>query len=512
MTLPINNRIAIYVRVSSEEQVNGFSIDAQLEALRAYAHENGLSIYREYVDAGFSGKSIDGREAMKQLLEDAKRGRFQYVASWKLNRMGRNMIDILSIMELFKQHQIKYVSLTEQFHSDTTHGNLTLQMLGAIAQLEREQIAQNVRLGMKERHKHGKWNSGNNVLGYSWIQGTTCNDSYVKVLPEEAELVRSIFEQYKSGAGLKAITNRLNAAGYRTKLNKPFGISSVRGILTNVNYIGQIRYTDKDERGKPVSHVVDGDHEAIIDKSLWDDVQLILERRTSIPKNNVQRTYLLSGLLKCPMCGSSMVPSHVTAHRKNGSSKTNFYYVCGNWNNKGSSVCKTNAIPAPGIEEHVLSKLEALLSQRDMLTKIISRIRLRQAEAYAPGRQKLAETTARIKETETQIQRCFEMFEDGLLKPEEIAAKITPLHQAHHDLLAEKQAIESDMLDNQAKAISASQVSRALSRLFRSLQKEKPHQRNTLLRGFIHSIHIPPNRNPAEAIIIGTEAIQKITL
>jgi site-specific DNA recombinase len=146
------------------------------------------------VDAGLSGKSIEGRPAMLELLEDAKQGRFQCVVSWKLNRIARNLSNLLFILDLFTKHNINYVSITEQFESSTPLGNFVLQMMGATAQLEREQISQNTRIGMQERSKQGKWNSGNNVLGYEWVKSNENSEPIVRIIPEEAVRVRNIFE------------------------------------------------------------------------------------------------------------------------------------------------------------------------------------------------------------------------------------------------------------------------------------------------------------------------------
>lgn len=227
------NLIALYVRVSSEEQVKGYSIDGQLEELRSYAAEHNLSIYRECVDDGYSGKSIDGRPAMLELLEDAKQGHFHTVITWKLNRLSRNLADQLKILEIFNQHNIGYMSLTEPLETNSAQGYFTAQMLGAIAQMEREQIAQNTRLGMQKRSAAGNWNSGNNVLGYEWVTEGDA-EPHVRIVPHEANLVQMIYEQYKSGSGFKAITHHLNSAGYTTKRNKSFSTTTVRSILTNV--------------------------------------------------------------------------------------------------------------------------------------------------------------------------------------------------------------------------------------------------------------------------------------
>ncbi len=108
------------------------------------------------------------------------------------------------MLELFKQHNIGYMSLTEQFDSSTAQGAFTLQMLGAIAQMEREQIAQNTRLGMQKRSEKGVWNSGNNVIGYEWVTGVDV-EPHLKIVPHEARLVQRFSNIIGAGKGLKPL-------------------------------------------------------------------------------------------------------------------------------------------------------------------------------------------------------------------------------------------------------------------------------------------------------------------
>lgn len=158
--------VALYIRVSTEEQVQGFSLEAQKSALYDYCRERQLDIYKLYIDAGRSGKSISGRPSLNDLLEDARTEHFQQVLCLRLSRLTRSLKDLLSITELFDKHGITLHSLTENLQTDTPMGKFALQMLGSIAEHERSQITQNVRLGMNRRNKLGKWNSGNLVLGY----------------------------------------------------------------------------------------------------------------------------------------------------------------------------------------------------------------------------------------------------------------------------------------------------------------------------------------------------------
>lgn len=511
----INNSIAIYVRVSSEDQLTGYSIPGQLEELRAYAAEHNLSIYREYVDDGYSGKSIDGRPAMLELLADAKQGRFQTVITWKLNRLARNLADQLKMLEIFKQHNIGYTSLTEQFDSSSPQGNFALQMLGAIAQMEREQIAQNTRLGMQKRSAGGNWNSGNIVLGYEWITGVD-TEPHVRIVPHEARLVQSIFEQYLSGRGFKAITNQLNGAGYMTKKKKPFSITTIRSILTNVNYIGLIRYTAHEKftgaSSDRTSQVAQGTHEPIISMGLWNEVQELLNSRSRSPIKQINRHYPLTGLLKCPMCGSSMVPSHSKAIRKNGNIKMNHYYICGNYTNIGPTACKANAIPASPVENETLSRFEHMLTNKRLLNEIVTRINRRSREAETPLQEQLAQTAMNLKQLEKNQRRCYELFEGEHIGHVELVEKLESLKQATVTLNENKHQLELKLAELDNSTVSLKEVRRALKSLFKSFHTIEAGKRNALLRGFIQSVHVPPNRAVTDMNIQGTAALNHLTI
>lgn len=359
-----NSRAALYVRVSLDEQAkHGYSIEGQINALRSYCEMHHLDIYDIYIDAGASGKAITGRPELKRMLEDGKLQRYDLVVIWRISRLSRNLVDLLKIVDLFKEMDIRLHSFMERFDTETIHGNFVLQIMGAAAQLERDYISDNVRLASIERSRQGKWNCGNNVLGYRWIQGNDSQPGRVEIVAEEAKLVHRIFELYASGRfGLKAITNRMNKEAHRTKNDKPFSILSIRGILLNCNYIGLVRLNVSEHRrskGSIPIELANGEHEPIIAKDLWEQVQSVYAQRSIKPKRVIQRKFPLTGLLRCPQCGKGMVAGHTRHIRKNGSKRINYYYVCGSFNSKGSSACKANGLNADRIEQWFYKSLNA---------------------------------------------------------------------------------------------------------------------------------------------------------
>lgn len=382
-------KAALYARVSTDEQAKfGLSIDAQLEALRDYCSTHHLSIHKIYVDAGVSGKSIHGRVHLKMMLEDARLGNFQNVVIWKLSRLSRSLPDLLDIVEQLNAHNIALISLTEQFETQSPLGRFTIQMMGATAQLEREQISENVSLTAVQRAKQGKWNCGNNVLGYRWIRDPETRDGCVEIVPEEADLVRRVFELYATGDyGYKAITNLLNREGHRTKKGGLFHLNAIRNILLNRNYIGYIRYNVKESLKMngtvPVSWVK-GLHPSIVSIDLWNRVQDIQKQRSRPARKLVKRNYPLTGLLKCPQCGQGMIAKHTKAKRKNGSVKLNHYYVCGSYLSKGIAACRPNSVRADDIEKWFFGHLQALVSTPQITKRISASIQAKQAATSKP--------------------------------------------------------------------------------------------------------------------------------
>lgn len=229
-------RVAIYCRVSTEEQATeGYSISAQLQTLRQYSQLYGWEIAEEYVDEGISGKNIKGRPAMTRLVADVEKEKFQAVLVWKISRLSRNMLDTLTLLDKFEDYGVKFISYSENFDTGSPIGRLVVQLMASIAEMERNTLSENVKLGMTQRAREGSWNGGV-VFGYDSV------NKELVVNEDEAEVVRQIFEMYASGKGLKAIANHLNKAGFHTKHNRHFSINGIATILDNHVYIGKIRW------------------------------------------------------------------------------------------------------------------------------------------------------------------------------------------------------------------------------------------------------------------------------
>lgn len=289
-------KAALYIRVSTEEQaLGGQSAAAQAEVLKQYCAAYNIELYQVYEDLGFSGKSFRDRPGLSKLIEDSRSRRFDIVLVWKISRLSRSLKDLLLIIDILERNGISFSSYTERFDTSTPVGRMTLQLLGSIAEFERNTIIENVKLGLKEFGRKG--GKASSVLGYDNM------DKKLVVNKQEAAAVRTIYDLYiNAGMSFSSIARQLNKLGYRTKRNCIFRGSGISEIISNPVYIGINRHNV----GKDNEYNVQGSHEPIISLEIWNEAQNLRSKRKKVGNISSTGTALLSGLVICKSCGSPM--------------------------------------------------------------------------------------------------------------------------------------------------------------------------------------------------------------
>lgn len=457
--------IAIYCRVSTEEQSeNGYSIDEQERLLEEWCKKMGYVIYKCYSDRGISGKNIKDRPALKELLSDAKAGKFDMVISWKINRLSRKLEDVLKIVNLLEKNNITFKSYSEPFETDTPAGRMQFQMMALIGEFERGTIAQNVKMGMIAKAKSGNW-CGGRVLGYDLVPNNSPEEekkgkNKLEINEKEAEIVRFIFNEYSKGKGYKAITNKMNKLGYKTKKGNNFSVGSIRDILTNPVYIGEIRYnvrqnwSEKRRRNiNPNPIRVKGKHEAIIDRELWDKVQLILESKKGKPSRIYDGEYPLTGILRCPKCGAGMVISRTTNTLADGTKKRIAYYCCGNWKNKGTGVCNSNTIRVDKANEYVFKRIEELVSNEAMIKAVVKNINKERKDKVKPAKRLLGDIDKELEKLDKRKRKIFEAYEDDILTKDEFQTRKNELNEKIRILEEEKKPLLNTISEDVSEEI-----------------------------------------------------------
>jgi site-specific DNA recombinase len=261
-------RAAIYTRVSTEDQAKeGFSLDAQLEKLRAYCTARGWDIAGEYVDEGFSGRKIR-RPAYIRMMEDIEK--WDALLVIKMDRIHRNSKNFMVMMEDLGKKGKEFVSMMESLDTSTAMGRFVMDIIQRIAQLESEQIGERVYIGMEQKAKQ---NGG--MLGFNIPYGYTYEHGKLKVHNGEADVVKKIFSWYLDGRSMGTIVKMLNITNIRSKKGGVWSKKCISGILTNPVYCGYLRW--EQYRNKST-------HEPIMSSQEFNTVQDILKKRHGSPE------------------------------------------------------------------------------------------------------------------------------------------------------------------------------------------------------------------------------------
>jgi site-specific DNA recombinase len=337
--------IAIYCRVSTDEQaLKGVSLEEQQTKLNAYCIAMG---WEEdvvlFIDDGYSAKNLD-RPQLKRLLMAVRDNEISKVMVTKLDRISRKLLDLLNLIEHFQDHNVSFISVSESFDTTSAPGRLTLQMLGAVAEFERERIRERVVDNMLHLAKKGKWLT-QHPYGYR------IEDKSLAIYEPEAAYVRKIYDWYvNEGLGFYAIAKQLNQLHVKSRFNKDWSLQAVKTLLFNPVYKGTVRWNRRDSSKKnrkirPAKDwvVIENAVPEIVSEELWERAQL-KHSKTKIPSRAQTSPHLLGGLLKCGNCGASLSISWA-GYKEN----RHRVYRCSDNKNKGT--CTSQTYNANELEE-----------------------------------------------------------------------------------------------------------------------------------------------------------------
>ena len=337
-------KVYTYTRVSTAMQIDGYSLDAQKARMKAFAEYNDYEIAGEYEDAGKSGKSIEGRAEFARMMEDIKSGKdgVSFVLVFKLSRFGRNAADVLSTLQTMQDYGVNLICVEDGIDSSKDAGKLMISVLSAVAEIERENIRVQTMEGRIQKAREGKWNGGFAPYGYQLTDGK------LQINEEEAEAIRVIYEQYTAtDMGANGIAKYLENHGIhkiqrQNGKNPLFDAHLIRLILKNPVYCGKIAYgRRKTEKVHGTRNeyrlveqdnyiLVDGLHEPIVSEKVWQAAQVKLiaqaKKYEHVNRGRDERTHLLSGIVKCPVCGAGMYGNKSIKRKKDGTKYKDFYY------------------------------------------------------------------------------------------------------------------------------------------------------------------------------------------
>lgn len=352
-------RCAVYTRKSTEEglELEFNSLDAQFEACSAYIKSqvsNGWRLIdKRYDDGGYSGGNTN-RPGLRDLQHDIEAGKIDIVVVYKIDRLSRSLCDFTDLSKLFEQHDVSFVSVTQQIDTSNAAGRMMLNILMSFAQFEREMTADRIRDKIFATRKKGLWTGGVTPFGYKVV------DKQLAVDPETADAVRLMFKRYAATASSRLVARELNAA----KVVRPNGgiwlPRHVTTLLRNCVYIGKLPI-------KRTGDLFDGIHEAIIDEATWNAVQRILDENRPMDSKLPRRETLalLKGLLKCGTCGSAMAP--VFSNYKGKKNRHYIYYRCVKDAKRIDHTCPIRNVSAEVVDRLVYKRLADVLRRPDVI-------------------------------------------------------------------------------------------------------------------------------------------------
>lgn len=362
-------RCAIYTRKSTEEglEQNYNSLDAQRDACAAYIAsqktEGWIALPELFDDGGFSGGTLN-RPGVQRLLTDIRDGLIDVIVVYKIDRLSRSLADFAKLVEVFDAHKVTFVAVTQSFNTTTSMGRLTLNILLSFAQFERELGGERVRDKIASSRARGIWMGGMPPLGYD------VKDRKLVANPDEVKLVRRIFERFVALGSVTVLSNELRTEGITTKSWTTLKDKTRPGKLIDKGYlyklfknpvvVGIAAYKGKHFQGE---------HEAIIDRDLWDQAQHLLGRndpdKRAKQSRSSQATALLKGLVFADD-GWAMTPG---ATKK--ANKYYRYYINTASIKIGKDACALARVPAGDIEAAVISQVRKVLQAPEVIAQTI---------------------------------------------------------------------------------------------------------------------------------------------
>ena len=408
-------KVALYIRVSTQEQAQeGYSIGEQKERLIAYCKAHDWVVVDIYVDGGYSGANLN-RPGMQSLISDIKA--FDIVLVYKLDRLSRSQRDTLYLIEeIFLPNRVDFVSMMESFDTASPLGKAMVGLLAVFAQLEREQIKERTTMGRLARAKSGLYHgAGHNPIGYNYQNGKLIVNAY------EAEQVKKIFKMYLDGFSYNAIANIMAESGYYTRYSAYSSWTTVRRILSNPIYTGQLHYGGV---------IVENAHEALISKEQFKEVQSLMKQKTEIyGKNSFQSKYLLSGLIFCGNCGARYGYNPSVTKAKN---KSYFYMYCECYSRSKhiksmikDPDCKNKHWRAAELESIIKSRVKELLQSPELAFEISKQNHKKPTEVKNDNNLLIER---RIKEIDRQINKFMELYKVDGIPPEILGDSINKLY------------------------------------------------------------------------------------
>ena len=446
-------RVALYVRVSSQEQADeGYSIAEQTDRLKKYADAMGWEIYKIYVDPGYSGGNMD-RPGLNAMINDVESGEIDTVVVYKLDRLSRSQFDTLYLIEkVFLENNTDFVSMTENFNTNSPLGRAMIGFLAVFAQLEKDKINERTIMGKEARAKEGKWGGGSSEpIGYDYDPTT----ELLHVNDYEKMQVLEAVDLFLKGTPLRTICTTFSNKGYkyrgRSKKLQEWDSKRLKYVFSSKVYLGYIKYGGEWFKG---------DHEPIYDVATYERLQKLLEQRKEDYAKHTKRcsehTSYLGGMLYCKNCGAKFTKQ---AGRKRKDGTAPLYYSCHSRIKKVMKMvkdpnCKNKNWKMGELDDIIFGEIKKLALDPNYIHEIRAD-KLTQTDNF----EKIEILRTEIKNIDDQISRFMDLYGIGKFTIDQVSAKVDPLNDQKKLLEKELESLtatDGDMSEEEVVEIVTS--------------------------------------------------------
>ena len=425
-------RAAIYVRVSTQQQAEKYSLDAQKRILSDYCDHNGYE-YEIYEDAGISGETIEDRPAIKKMLADIPEGSYDIVLVIELERLSRSeeLLDWLVIKKILRDNGVKLATANQMFDLADDEDDFLTDLFGALSKREKKKIIRRMKRGKHQAMSEGRYAGGYLAYGYTYDYQT----KELQIEPTQVEAIRLIFRLcVQENMRTRQIAEELNKRGIPTHIEltghtylkrnpriKGWYSATVRGILTNPIYKGMNRYNYRYYSGgmKPREEWKYGTCPAIVSEHMWELAQARLKERMIGSSKNKKYNYLLSNLLYCRECKSKMQGITYTYKDK----PSHAYYKCNGRTFKLLGLdCKMPSVKKKPIEALVWEKIREIVTNPELIKASLTDFESSGVE------EDLADIAQRLDKKELERERLISAYRKGIIEMEDLEQEMAVLN------------------------------------------------------------------------------------
>jgi len=459
----LKKRVGIWIRVSTEDQAKGESPEHHEARAREYAKFNEWTVVEVYDLAGVSGKTVMENAEAKRMIADVKRGHITGLIFSKLARLARNTKELLEFADLFRQHNVDMISLQEKIDTSSPAGRLFYTMIAAMAQWEREEIADRVKASIKIRAKLGKSLGGAAPFGYQW------KDNKLTVHPVESPVRKLMYELFSKNKRMKGVARLLNQSGYRTRNGSKFTDTTVLRLIQDTTAKGLYRsnHTYRDGKGKlvpkPEAEWVFSPVTPIVSEALWKECNDALDARKAQRPLGRKPVHLFAGLLHCG-CGQKM---YVFSRSPK--------YVCPKCRNK---------ITVEDIEGVFHDELhDFFVSQEKIRAHLASA-----NQNLADKKNRLEAHNRQIEKVRTEMHKTYQLYQADQITPEGFGKIYKPLEDQERALTAELPKLQAEVDAIEMRQISAKEVFAEATSLYRKWPNFSPEEKRRIIESIVEKI------------------------